>query len=107
MRCVGLFEIISKPFVRVFVANAEFDLDGPRLADDFRRAVAILQFERGLVFREILVGLRAAGFEERDLQAGLRKAFAGPASGSAGPDNDNVKGIILVLGHRIKIRSGC
>ena len=82
-------------------------MDGPRLAHDFRRAVAVFEFKRRLVLGEISIGLRAAGFEERDLQAGLRKAFAGPASGRTGTDNDNVKGIILVLGHRIKIRSGC
>src|SRR5437867_11584633 len=102
-RCIRFFEIVGKPFVRIFVANAEFDLDRPRLANDFRGAVPVLQFERRLMLGKIFVGLRAAGFEERDLQASLRETLAGPAAGRARTNNDDVKRMILVLGHRIKI----
>src|SRR5205823_1737310 len=42
-RRVGFFEIVGKPFVGIFVANAEFDLNRPRLANDFRGAVPVLQ----------------------------------------------------------------
>jgi len=102
-RRVGFFEIVGKPFVGIFVANAEFDLNRPRLANDFRGAVPVLQFERRLMLGKIFVGLRAAGFEERDLQASLRETLAGPAAGRARTNNDDVKRMILVLGHRIKI----
>jgi hypothetical protein len=34
--------------------------------------------------------LRAAGFEERNIQAGFREALAGPASGGAGADDEHV-----------------
>ncbi len=88
---VRFFEIVDEPLVRIFVTNAEFDLDGPRLANDFSRAVAVFQFERGLVFGKIFIGLRAASFEKRDLQAGLSEAFAGPAAGCARADNNNVE----------------
>src|SRR5260370_32785649 len=105
-RCVRLIEVVDKPVVRIFVANPEFDLDGARLTDDFRRAVTVLEFELRLVLGKILVGLRAAGFEESDLQARFREALAGPAAGSAGSDNDDIKRTVLVLRHRMKIRSG-
>src|SRR5260370_39391149 len=53
-RCIRLFQIVDEPVERIFVANAEFDLDRAGLADDFRRAVAVLEFEHWLVFTEIL-----------------------------------------------------
>src|SRR6266851_6347266 len=106
-RCVWLFEIVDEPAVSVFVANPEFDLDGPCLADDFRHAVAVLEFERGLVFGEIPVGLRAAGFQQRDLQAGFREALARPPSRSAGADDDDIIRMALLLRHKMKIRSEC
>jgi len=59
------------------------------------------------VLGEILVGLRAAGFEKRDLQAGFGEALAGPTAGSAGTDHDDVKRMIFLLGHKMKIRSAC
>jgi len=74
----------------VFVADVEFGLDRASLADDFRRLIAVFELEGRLVFGEIFVGLRAAGFEERDLQAGFRKALSGPASGGAGADDEHV-----------------
>ena len=106
-RCIRLFQIVDEPVVRIFVANPEFDLDGPCLADDFRRAVAVLELERGLVFGEILVGLRAAGFQQRDLQAGFCEALARPPSGSAGADDDDIIRMVLLLRHKMKIRSEC
>src|SRR2546430_9995049 len=82
-------------------------LDGAGFADDFRRSVAVLELERGLVFGEILVGLQAAGFQQRDLQAGFREALAGPASGSTGADDDDIIRMVLLLRHKMKIRSEC
>ena len=105
--CIRLFQIVDEPVEGVFVANAEFDLDRAGLADDFRRKVAVLEFELGLVFREILVGLWAAGFEQRDLQARFRKALAGPASRSAGADDDDIIRTVLLLRHKMKIWSEC
>ncbi len=106
-RGVGLFEIVDEPIVSIFVANPKFDLNGSRLADKFGSFVAILELEFRLVFGEILVGLRAAGFEKSDLQAGFREALASPASGSPGTDHDDVKRMIFLLGHKMKIRSEC
>ncbi len=104
---VRLLDIVDEPVVRIFVANAEFDLDGPRLANEFVGLVAILELEFGLVLGEILVGLRAAGFEKGDLQSGFRKAFAGPTPGSSGANHDHIKCLIFPLGHSLKIRSEC
>ena len=105
--CVWLFQIVDEPVERILVANAEFDLDGAGFSDDFRRSVAVLELERGLVFGEILVGLQAAGFQQRDLQAGFREALAGPASGSTGADDDDIIRMVLLLRHKMKIRSEC
>src|SRR5712692_7037570 len=107
-RCrVRLFEVVDEPFVGVFVANSEFDLYGTRFANEFRCLVAIFEFEFGLVLGEILIGLRAACFEECDLQAGFGEALASPATGSTGADHDDVKGMIFLLEHKTKIRSEC
>src|SRR6202045_4292504 len=106
-RCIRLFQIVDEPVERIFITNAEFDLDRAVLADDFRRAVAVLEFERGLVFREILVGLRAAGFQQRYLQARFREALAGPASRSSGTDNDDIVVVFCLCWHVMRVRSGC
>src|SRR4029077_2890577 len=98
-RCVWLFEVVDKPVVGVFVADAEFDLDRPRFANNLRSFVAILQLEFRLMFGEIFVGLRAAGFEQRDLQASLGEALAGPSSGSAGTDDNHVIRMGFALRH--------
>src|SRR5258708_6852785 len=105
--CVWFFEIVDEPVVGIFVANSEFDLDGPRLADEFRGLVPIFELKFWLVLREILIGLRTAGFEESNFEASFRKAFASPASGSAGTDHDDIKGMSFLLRHKTKIRSEC
>ena len=43
------------------------------------------------MFGEIGIGLRAAGFEKRDFEAGFREALARPSAGSAGTDNDDIE----------------
>jgi hypothetical protein len=96
---VRLFEVVGEPVVGVFVANFKFGLDGAGFADDFFRAIAVLEFERGFVLGEIIVGLRAAGFKEGDFQAGFREALAGPASGCAGADDDDVVRLLFLFGH--------
>src|SRR6266513_1114130 len=102
-----LLKIVDEPVVSVFVANAKFDLNGAGFADDFFGAVAVLEIERRLVFRKILVRLRSASFEEGNLQASFRKTLAGPASGSSGTDNDDIIGMVFLLTHRVKIRRAC
>ncbi len=104
---VRLFEVVDEPVVVVFAADLKFGLDGTRLADDFFGEVAVFEFERWLVFGEILVGLWTASFEQRDLQAGFSKALAGPASGSAGTDHEDIVGLLFLFRHRIQIRNGC
>ena len=104
---VGLFEIVDEPVVSVFVANFKFGLDGAGFADDFFGQIAIFEFERGLVFGEVFVGLRAAGFEKGNFQAGFREALAGPASGSAGADDDDVVRLVFLFGHEAQFRNGC
>ena len=106
-RGVGLFEIVDEPVVSVFVANFKFGLDGAGFADDFFGQIAIFEFERGLVFGEVFVGLRAAGFEKGNFQAGFREALAGPASGSAGADDDDVVRLVFLFGHEAQFRNGC
>jgi hypothetical protein len=97
-RGVRLFEIVDEPIVIVFAAR-KLGLDGARLVEELRSFVAILELELGLVLGEILVGLRTAGFEERDLQTRFREAFAGPAAGGARADNYDVKGMVFLLEH--------
>ena len=58
-------------------------LRGASLAQNFRGEVAILQLERRGVLAEILVGLRASGFQQSNFQPSLGQTFARPASGSA------------------------
>jgi len=53
------------------------------------------------VLGEILVGLRAAGFEQSDFQSGFREAFAGPAAGSAGTHNGHIVKVVLSLKHSV------
>jgi hypothetical protein len=44
--------------------------------------------------------LRAAGFEERDLQAGFCETFAGPAPGGAGTDDEDIVRMLFLFSHR-------
>jgi ATP phosphoribosyltransferase len=88
-RGVWLLQIVHKPVLRVFVADIEDRLDGPRLEEYFIRHVAVLQFERRFVFGEIVVGLRTARFEQRYFQTRFREALTCPASRcSRANDND-------------------
>src|SRR5260370_17120752 len=77
-RGVWFFEIVDEPVVGIFVANSEFDLDGPRLADEFRGLVPIFELKFWLLLREILIGLRTAAFQERTFAAPFRHPFASP-----------------------------
>jgi len=90
-RGVGLLEIVGEPVGGVFVANVENGLDGACFADKFRRHVPVFERKGRLVFGEVSVGLRAARLEKSDFEARLREALAGPASGCAGADHDDVK----------------
>jgi hypothetical protein len=49
------------------------------------------------VLGEIFVGLRAAGFEKSDFEAGFSEAFASPAAGGAGADNDDIVGRLSLV----------
>src|SRR2546430_11365146 len=103
---IRLFKIVREPVSVVFVAS-KFGLDRPRLAQNFRSHVTVLQFEGRLVLGEILVGLRPACFEQRDFQSGFRQALARPAARSAGTYNDNVVKVVLSLRHAILGKNGC
>ncbi len=90
-RGVRLFEIVGEPVSGVFVADVKDRLDRPRLSNEIRRHVAIFQIEFGFVFGKVGVGLRAAGFEQSDFEAGFREALARPAAGSAGANDDDIE----------------
>ena len=68
---VRLFQVVTKPSVVIFAANFKFGLYWPRLTDNLRDEIAILQFEWGLVLSKIFKGLRATRFQQRNLQPGL------------------------------------
>jgi len=70
-----------------------------RLAQSLLGHVAICELEGGLVLVEIVVGLRAAGFDDGDLEAGCGEALGGPASGGAGTDYQYVEGGVFVSRH--------
>src|SRR5690349_18558302 len=96
--CVGLFVIVHKPIAVVLIAS-EFGLDRPRLAQNLRGHVTVLQLEGRFVLGEIFVRLRLARFEQRDFQSGFRQALARPAARSAGAYNYDVIEVVLSLWH--------
>src|SRR5215467_2070376 len=98
--CVRLLEVIREPVGVVFVAS-KFRLDRPRLAQNLRSHIAVLQLESGLVLGEILVGLRLSRFYQRDLQSGFRKTLARPAARSAGTYNNDIVKVMLSLRHEV------
>ena len=104
---VGLFKIVDEPIVGVFVADAKFNLNGPRLADEFWSHIAVLEFEWWLVLGKIRVGLRATGFQEGDFKASFRETLARPAAGSAGTDDDNIERTVRLVRHTFAEKTGC
>ncbi len=62
-RGVRFLEVVDEPVVVVLAANVKFGLDRASLANNFRRQIAIFQFECRFVFGKVGVGLRAASLE--------------------------------------------
>jgi len=83
-RRIGFVVVVDEPVLRVFVADVELGLNRMILADDPGRHVAVLELEGGLVLGEVGVGLRAAGFDNGNVEAGFGEALCGPAAGGAG-----------------------
>ncbi len=100
-RCVRFLEIIDEPVVVVLAADVELRLNGTRLPHDFRREIAVFQFECRFVFGEIGIGLGASSLQQRDFQARLRQALAGPAAGRAGAHHQDIEARIAFRRHRV------
>src|SRR5256712_8677753 len=76
-------------------------LQGTRLADRLRGAIAVLEVEGTLVLAEVLVAVLAAGVHQRHLEPRLRQPFARPPAGSPRANHDDVELILRLVTHRL------
>lgn len=89
---VGVFEIVDELLMIGFAAGVAEALDGPFMRHHGRES-EILHLPGLHVLGVILARDFGAGFEQGDVPAGLGQVFRGPASSSAGADDDGVERI--------------
>ena len=86
---VWILQVVHEPVVVVFHAGVALLLHRT-CTRDFRRHVAILQLVGRHVFGKLFGRDVAAGFQQRNLQAGFRQPLGRPTAGRAGAHHDGV-----------------